>query len=112
MLKDIHVSQKISLKSYYVILIFVGTFVTGITVYNADNTPSFAKYDAMVPNYQIKPGELYQPKVIPISNQVEPSFLEFQVLLLLAVTTILIHLLTTLNLDKTLVENIQILNMV
>ena len=74
MLKDIHVSQKISLKSYYVILIFVGTFVTGITVYNADNTSSFAKYDTMVPNYQIKPGELYQPKVIPISNQVEPSF--------------------------------------
>ena len=93
-------------------LIFVGVFVTGITVYNADNTLSFAKYDAMESNYQIKPGEPYQPRVIPISNQVEPSFLKFQVLLLLAVTAVLIHLLTILNLDKTLVENIQILNMV
>ena len=40
-------------------------------------------------------------------------FLKFQVsilLLIAAVTAVLIHLQTTLNLDKTLVENIQILN--
>ncbi len=70
MLKDIHESQKISLKSYYVILIFVRVLVTGITVYNADNNLPFARYDAMGPNYQIIPGEPYQPRVIPISNQV------------------------------------------
>ncbi len=60
--------------SYYVILIFVGVLVAGITVYNADNNLSFARYDAMESNYQIIPGEPYQPKIIPISNQIEPSF--------------------------------------
>ena len=74
MLKDIFVSQKISYKSYYVIFIFFGVFVTGITVYNADSTLSFARYDTMKSTYHIKLGESYQPEIMLISNQVEPSF--------------------------------------
>ena len=48
--------------------------MAGITVYNTDNTLSFARYDAMESTHQTKLGEPYQLKIIPISNQVEPSF--------------------------------------
>jgi hypothetical protein len=74
MLNDILVSQKISFKFYCAIFIFFGVFATGITVYNNDSTLSFARHDTMEFTYQLKPGELYQPKIVPVSNQVEPSF--------------------------------------
>jgi hypothetical protein len=76
MLKDILVSQKISFKHYYIIFIFIfiGVLVTGITVYNAGNTLSFANYDTMEYTSQIKLGDLYQPKIMPSNNQIEPSF--------------------------------------
>lgn len=47
--------------------------MTGITVYNAGNALSFARYDTMDNTYQIKLGEPHQPQIIPIDNQVEPS---------------------------------------
>ena len=67
--------------------------------------------------YQIKLGESYQPKIIFISNLVESSFFKISsanptVDAAMVVTAVLIHLQTARNLDKTLVENIQILNMV
>ena len=74
MLKDILVSRKISFKSYYVIFIFFGVFVTGITVFNADNTLSFARQDTMESTYQVKLGESYEPKTLSINFQVEPAF--------------------------------------
>jgi len=73
MLKDILVSRKISL-SYYVIFIFFGVFVTGITVFNADNILSFARQDTMDSTYQVKLGESYEPKILSINYQVEPAF--------------------------------------
>ena len=74
MLRDILVSQKISFKSCFVIYILFGVFTTGITAYNADNTLSFARYDTTESNYQVKMGGPFEPKILPISNQVEPSF--------------------------------------
>ncbi|CAN5871010.1 hypothetical protein BH23THE1_BH23THE1_27580 [soil metagenome] len=74
MLKDILVSKKVSFKSYHIVFIFFGVFMTGTTVYNADNTLSFARCDAMECTYQTKLVEPYQLKVMSISNQVEPSF--------------------------------------
>jgi hypothetical protein len=74
MLKDILVSKKVSFKFYYIAFIFFGVFMTGTTVYNADNTLSFARCDAMECTYQTKLGEPNQLKIMPISNQVEPSF--------------------------------------
>ncbi len=74
MLKDILVSRKISFMSYYVIFIFFGVFVTGITVFNADNTLSFARHYTMDSTYQVKLGESYEPKILSINYQVEPAF--------------------------------------
>ena len=74
MLKDILVSKKVSFKSYYIIFIFIGVFMTSITVYSSDNALSFARYDAIESTYQTKLGEPYQLKIMPINNQVEPSF--------------------------------------
>ena len=48
--------------------------MTGITAYNADNTLSFARYDTTESTYQVKMGGPFEPKILPISNQVEPSF--------------------------------------
>ncbi len=73
MIKDIFVSKKVSLKLYFIIFIFIGVFVTGITVRNVDSNLSFARYDTMESSYQIKQGEPYQPKIMLISNQVKPS---------------------------------------
>jgi hypothetical protein len=73
MLKDILVSKKVSFKSYYIIFIFFGVFMTGTTVYNADNTLSFARCDAMECTYQTKLGEPNQPKIMIISNQDKSS---------------------------------------
>lgn len=74
MLKEILVSKKVSFKSCYIIFIFFGIFMAGITVYNADNALSFARCDAMECTYQTKLAEPYQLKIMSISNQVEPSF--------------------------------------
>jgi hypothetical protein len=43
MLKDVLVSAKISIRLYHIIFIFIGVFMTGITVYNTD--PSSASPD-------------------------------------------------------------------
>ena len=75
MLRDTIVSQKISLSlCYFSIFVFFGVFVTGITVYNDNDVLSFALYDAMESTYQIKLDESYQPQVIPIYDQIKPSF--------------------------------------
>ncbi len=74
MLRDILVSQKISFKYCYVIYILLGVFMTGITACNADNTLSFARYDTTEYTYQVNMGGPFEQKILPISNQVEPSF--------------------------------------
>lgn len=76
MLKDIFISQKVSLKFCYIfVFIFFGVFVTGLTVSNDDyNALSFAISDPMNSTSQIEFGEPYQQKVMFISNQIEPNF--------------------------------------
>jgi len=48
--------------------------MTGIMAYNADNVLSFAKYYTTESTSQVKMGGPFEPKILPISNQVEPSF--------------------------------------
>lgn len=74
MLKDILYSQMISFKLYCGILILFGVFITGITAYNPENTLSYARYEARDSAYQIEISQHYQPKIMSMSNQVEPSF--------------------------------------
>ena len=75
MLRDTRVLQKISFRlCYFSIVVFFGVFVTGITIYNDDDALSFAIYDTMKSSYQIKLDDQYQPKVIPINDQIQPSF--------------------------------------
>ena len=74
MLKDILYSQTIAFKFYCGILILFGVFMTGITAYNSENTLSYARYDTRDSAYQIEISQHYQPKIMSISIQVEPSF--------------------------------------
>src|SRR5690349_13836060 len=47
MLNNVHFPLKVSLSFYHVAFIFLGVFMTGITLCNADNTLSFTNYDGM-----------------------------------------------------------------
>ncbi len=89
--------------------------MTGVLSCNIDNNQSFARYDTIASNHQIKLEESYLRGIIYIDTQDE-IFPGFQVIVLLPITAIatgtLIHLQTTRNLGKTLVESITILNMV
>jgi hypothetical protein len=73
-LKDILYLQMISFKFYCGILILFGVFMTGITAYNSENILSYAKYETRDSAYHIEISQHYQPKIMSISNQVDPSF--------------------------------------
>jgi hypothetical protein len=71
MIKKVCILKKHPFKSYCII--FIGVFVTGVLSCNIDNNQSFARYDTIASNHQIKLEESYLRGIIYIDTQDEIS---------------------------------------